>query len=65
MRAVFALENVILYPNLSLLGLRSRARLFDCTRIASLVDLKIVMPVSVLTGLLFLTFTPVTWALKD
>ena len=60
MRTVFALEDIILDPNLGLLGLRLGASLFDRAEITDVVDPKIVVPVCVFAGFLFPTFKPPT-----
>jgi hypothetical protein len=64
-RAVFALEDIILDPNLGLLGLELSASLFNRAEITDVVDPKIVVPVGVLAGSLFPTLTPLTRTLKN
>jgi hypothetical protein len=64
-RAVFALEDIILDPNLGLLGLKLSAGLFNRAEITDVVDPKIIVPVGVFAGSLFLTFTPLTRTLKN
>jgi hypothetical protein len=57
-RAVCSLEDIVLNPNLGLLSLGLGAGLFNRAEITDVVNTKVIAPVSVFAGLLFLTFTP-------